>query len=178
MTIKKSFPKSRFFGTRAQSMVEFAIVLPILLALLVGILEVGRMVFVYAVAVNASREAVRFASAIGFNDNTYYLKYQYCSGIRAVAKKYGFLLNLQDSNIAIAYDSGPGTTAITTKCAAGTTNDSTVVATMGKTRVKVTVSANYSPITKLIPITTRTFTATSYRTIVGNVAIATPTPHP
>lgn len=171
MTIKIFSSKSRFFETRAQSMVEFAIVLPLLLALLIGILEVGRMVFIYAVVTNASREAVRFASAIGFSDNTYNLKYQYCAGIRGVAKKYGFLLNLQDSDIAIAYDSGPGTTAITTKCAAGTTNDSTVVVTMGKTRVKVTVSANYSPLTKLIPISARTFTATSYRTIIGNVSV-------
>jgi Flp pilus assembly protein TadG len=172
MTIKTSSPKIRFLGIRAQAMVEFAIVLPLLLVLLIGILEVGRMVFIYAVVTNASREAARFASAIGFSDNTYYLKYQYCSGIRDVAKKYGFLLNLQDSNIAIQYDQGPSTTPVTTKCAAGTTNDPTVVVKMGQDRVKIIVTANYSPMTKLIPITTRTFTATSYRTIVGNVDVA------
>src|SRR5258707_14341607 len=129
MVVKNNSPKSRLFGIRAQSMVEFAIVLPILLALLVGILEVGRMVFVYAVVTNASREAVRFGSAIGFSDNTYYLKYQYCSGIRDVAKKYGFLLNLQNSNIRIYYDKGPGTTAVE-KCTASSysvTSDPTIV---------------------------------------------------
>lgn len=163
--------KSIFPTTRAQAMVEFAIVLPILLVLLLGIIEVGRMIFIYAATTNASREAVRFASAIGFDDTTYYRKYQYCSGIRAVAKKYGFLLNLQDSNIAIAYDNGPGTSPVTTKCAAGMTNDPTVAITMGKDRAKVTVTVSYAPLTKLLPIPPRDFVSISYRTIAGNVNV-------
>lgn len=167
MAVRASSARNRTLGVRGQSMVEFALVAPLLLALLIGILEFGRMVFVYASVTNASREAVRFASAIGFNDTTYNRKYQYCSAIRTVAKRYGFLLNLQDSDIEIQYDQGPGTTAVTTKCAVGMTNDPTVVVQMGRDRVKVVVSANYSPMTKFIPIPSRTFIATSYRTILG-----------
>src|SRR5436190_22119522 len=136
---------------RGQAIVEFAIVLPVLLAMLFGVLEFGRMIFIYSAVTNASREAARFGSAIGFSDTTYYQKYQYCAGIRATAKKYGFLLNLQDSDIAIAYDTGPGTTAVTTKCAAGTTND-TVAITMGQSRIKVTVSKAYTPMVVIFPI--------------------------
>ena len=158
-------------GYHAQAMIEFAIVMPLLLVMLIGIFEFGRMIFIYSVATNASREAVRFASAIGFSDNTYYPKYQYCAGIRAVAKKYGFLLNLQNSDIRIYYDTGPSTTA-TEKCTASSysaTNDSTIVATMGKSRATVTVTTHYSPMVKFIPITTRDFISSSARTIVGNV---------
>jgi Flp pilus assembly protein TadG len=46
-------------------MVEFALALPLLLLLIFGILEVGRMVFTYSSVVNASREAVRYGSATG-----------------------------------------------------------------------------------------------------------------
>jgi Flp pilus assembly protein TadG len=154
-------------------LVEFAIALPLLLALLIGILEFGRMVFIYSVATNASREAVRFASAIGFGDNTYYPKYQYCAGIRAVAKKYGFLLNLQNSDIRIYYDTGPSTTA-TEKCTASSysaTNDSTIAITMGKSRATVKVTAHYSPMVKFVPITARDFISSSARTIAGYVQV-------
>src|SRR5262245_58004059 len=145
MTSFNLIQRRKPFVTRGQAIVEFAIALPVLLMTLIGIFEIGRMMIIYASITNASREAVRFGSAIGFADNTYYLKYQYCAGIRAKAKQVGFLLGLQDSNIAIAYDTGPSTTAVTNKCAAGTTNDPTVVVSMGKTRVKVTVTVNYSP---------------------------------
>ena len=171
MAGNNSSRKNNYLGKRAQALVEFAIVMPLLLALLIGIMEFGRMVFIYTVVTNSSREAVRFASAIGFNDTTYYRKYQYCSGIRTVAKKYGFLLNLTDSNVVIEYDHGPGTSAFDT-CPSGTTNDNTIVVNTGTDRVKVTVTASYSPLVRFIPIASRSFISTSARTIAGNVEVA------
>ena len=50
---------------KAQAMVEFAIVLPMLLLLLYGILEAGRLLFIYSTIVTASRQAVRYGSATG-----------------------------------------------------------------------------------------------------------------
>ena len=41
---------------RAQAIVEFAIALPILMFMLVGIIEVGRLIYAYAAVINASRE--------------------------------------------------------------------------------------------------------------------------
>jgi len=70
--MKRSFRKQNSFGYHGQAIVEFAIALPILLALLVGILEVGRMLFIYAAVTNASREAVRYASAVGLDDSGSY----------------------------------------------------------------------------------------------------------
>lgn len=151
---------------RAQAMVEFALVLPLLMALMLGIFEFGRIVFIYSSVTNASREAVRFGSAIGFEDNTYYRKYQYCSAIREDAKESSFLAVLQDSDIVIEYDHGPGTAVFDT-CPVGVARDTTIVVNTGQDRVKVTVSASYSPLTKLLPIGTQTITSSSTRTILG-----------
>ena len=96
-----SLQKKRLPTKRAQAIVEFAIVLPILLMMLVGILEVGRMVFIYAGVTNASREAARYASAIGLADGGVYNKYQYCSKIREVAERAAFLANVSDTDILI-----------------------------------------------------------------------------
>ena len=48
--------------TRAQSMVEFALVLPMLLLLIVGIIELGYALFVYVEVQNAAREGARAAA--------------------------------------------------------------------------------------------------------------------
>ena len=54
---------------KAQGMVEFALVLPILLLLVLGIIEAGRLLFYYGVVTNASREAARFGSAVEKTNN-------------------------------------------------------------------------------------------------------------
>ena len=166
---------------RAQAMVEFAIALPVLLALLVGIMEVGRMMFIYAMVVNSSRDAVRYASAYGRSDdigNGNLLKYSNCNGIRDVANKSGFFLKLSTNptagDIKITYDSGPGTSPIVTEvstgnaCNAATGEDADVVGKVDTgDRVTVTVTTLYKPMVKLLPIKNLTITATSSRTILG-----------
>ena len=82
MLSKSALKKIHRTGRHGQAIVEFAIVLPILMVLLVGILEVGRMIFIYSVVNNASREAARYGSAVGFGDDGFH-KYRYCDGIRA-----------------------------------------------------------------------------------------------
>ena len=162
---------------RGQAMVEFAIALPVLLMLLIGIMEVGRMLFMYASVVNSSRDAVRYASAYGMSDDGY-TKYGYCAGIRDVASKSGFFLKLSTNpttgNIKITYDSGPGTSPIVTEvstgnaCNASSGEDTDVVGKIDTgDRVTVQVSATYNPMLSLLPIPARTITATSSRTILG-----------
>ena len=46
---------------RGQSMVEFALVLPLFVIILVGIFDVGRAIYAYHTLLNASREAARQA---------------------------------------------------------------------------------------------------------------------
>src|SRR5512141_504573 len=101
----------------AQAMVEFAIALPVLLLLLYGILEAGRLLFLYSTVVTASRQAVRYGSATGDGGGATPIygvprpvvpRYQDCNGIRAAADKVGYLGKFD--NITLQYDTGPNTT--------------------------------------------------------------------
>jgi Flp pilus assembly protein TadG len=171
MSTKYPAPKNKQPYERAQAIVEFAIVLPILMMLLVGILEVGRMIFIYSAVNNASREAARYASAVGLADDGMYNKFQYCSEIREVAKRSAFLMTLADADIDINYDKGPafvGTPFDT--CPIGPA-DPTISIVSGD-RVTVTVRATYSPMVTLIPIGSRPFTSVSSRTFVGVFQLA------
>jgi Flp pilus assembly protein TadG len=147
---------------RAQAMVEFAIVAPILFLLLFGIIEVGRMIFLYSAVVNASREAVRYGSAVGYDD-TGVIKYKNCSAMVNLAKQVAFSPN---AIVRIYYDTGPGTT--TTEC---TTAQYTGFRKPGD-RIKVVVQVDYRPYVRLVPWGNRTFEAISYRTILGYVQLA------
>jgi Flp pilus assembly protein TadG len=147
---------------RGQAIVEFALVLMILMVMLVGILEVGRLMFMYGAVNNASREAARYASAIGLDDSGY-AKYQYCEGIRNMAERSAFFTPL---TITISYDHGPGTTAFDT-CDGSADTGVFINSGTNLDRVYVTVSANYSPMLNLIPIGSRTLTSVSARSILG-----------
>jgi Flp pilus assembly protein TadG len=171
MLMKRSFRKQNSFGFRAQAMVEFAIAAPILFALLIGIFEVGRLIFIYTAVTNASREAVRFGSALGYDDDGY-LKYRHCAGIRNMARRSAYFLNLQDSDIIVEYDHGPGTSSFVV-CDASSGEDADVDVNTGSNqdRVTVEVTAQYSPFTKLIPIGRKTLVSKSARTILGLVEL-------
>jgi Flp pilus assembly protein TadG len=158
-------------GNRAQAIVEFAIVMPILMMILVGIFEAGRMAYIYTAVTNASREASRYGSAVGLerdpDDLNLYSKYSYCKGIRSMARRSAYFLNLPDSSITIEYVNSAG--SVFDNCPAGVIADTTVSVNTGTSldRVKVTVTATYRPLIRLIPIRTRTINSSSARTILG-----------
>jgi Flp pilus assembly protein TadG len=179
MLKQNSVNKRPFRHERAQAIVEFAIALPVLLMMLIGIFEVGRMVFIYAAVNNASREAARYASAYGKGDApNQYVKYKDCASIRRVARNSAFFARVTNANIKIYYDGGPtaypdglgpnstAEWASLTQCTATTGEDGAVNVESGD-RVIVTVTAVYSPIVRLIPLRSRTFESTSARTILG-----------
>lgn len=151
---------------KAQAAVEFALILPLLLLLLVGILEVGRLIFMATSVTTASREAVRYGSAWGIVGPGF--QYNNCAGIRQAAKRVAILVDIQDSNIVIKYDHGPGTSFYPFFCDAVSGEDPDVVINSGD-RIVVTVSASYSPMVLVVPIGPRTLTAESKRTIVGTI---------
>lgn len=166
MPEKSYSPKKSFINERAQAMVEFAIVAPILFLLLFGVIEVGRMMFLYASVTNASREAVRWGSAVGYDD-TGVLRYKNCDAIETIARNASFS---STALVEIYYDTGPSTT--TTQC-----NDPVYPGyRKSGDRIKVVVRVTYKPYTKLIPWGQRDFVATSYRTIFGYVSL-TSTPN-
>jgi len=160
----------------AQAMVEFAIALPVLFALLIGIMEVGRMVLMYTLVVNASRDAVRYAASVGLDSTgNPYARYAYCAGIKATAKSSGYFIGLQDSDITISYDDGAnlpnGTPNILVSggCNAVSGEDVDVLNAdvSSGDRVTVQVTKTYTPLVKLLPIQPRPITSISSRTILG-----------
>ncbi len=157
----------KYFNEQAQAIVEFAIVLPILLAMLVGILEVGRMVFIYGAINNASREAVRYASAWGLRDDGTTEKFNDCTGIKEMAARSAFFVPL---TIEIYKDTGPGSTS-TQYC--GGSIDADDISLSTKDRVTVKVIAPYKPMVNLIPLPQRNFESTSSRTMLGILNLTT-----
>lgn len=59
--------KQKLRNESGQSMVEFALILPVLLFIVIGIIEFGFMFSGYLALTNASREAVRYISLGGDN---------------------------------------------------------------------------------------------------------------
>ena len=91
--------------SKAQAMVEFALALPVLLLVVYGLLEAGRLLFIYASVVTSARQAARYGSATGLTPaNLRY--YQDCGGIKAAAKRVAFINRIDDNNISITYDHG------------------------------------------------------------------------
>lgn len=94
-------------------MVEFALVIPILLTMILGIFEFGRVMWIYTSVTSASREATRYGLVQGDSGGgtPYSLD---CTGIRETAKAIGWPGNVQDADVTITYDTGPSTSLIGT----------------------------------------------------------------
>ena len=156
----------------AQAMVEFAIALPILLMLLYGILEAGRLLFIYSSIVTASRQAVRYGSATGVGTSGV-LRYRDCAGIRASAQRADFLNSFDDTDIHIYHDDGPdpnnpSTGLNKTEYCTGTI-DNTFSPT-NSSRIVVEIAGDFFPIIpRLVPFIERS-ASTSSGPIMGESA--------
>lgn len=162
------FQSNRSGEHKGQGLVEFALVLPLLLMLIFGIIEFGRLLFVYAAVNTASREAARYGSAAGDNGSGT-LRYEDCGGMVAAAQRVGILANVTVKNIA--YDSGPGTPKDYASCPPGEIDG-------GRHRVVVSVSADYEPMVPLLNIDNLTFSAESARTIFNSIEVGRFPPNP
>lgn len=153
-------------------MVEFALVLPVLLTLLYGMLETGRLLFIYASTVTAARQAVRYGSATGDSPNgrPYYMD---CNGIEAAARQVGFINTFE--NVTISYDGGLDSNngnplpLDPADPACGNYTDANV---QNGDRIIVEVTAQWVPIVSIVPLEPFTITSQSYRTILASVAIS------
>jgi Flp pilus assembly protein TadG len=152
--------KNKQYG---QAMVEFALTLPIFLIAVLGVIELSRFFLVYSSVYTASREATRFASAVGEGGTQ---NYQNCDAIKQVAVDSGWFGGVNADNIDIYYESAPGEQIGT--CVTGTPFE----AKLGN-RIVVDVAADYQPITPILP--TIPVSTSNARTIMMNIAVkATP----
>jgi Flp pilus assembly protein TadG len=151
----------------AQGFVEFALAVPILLLVLYGLLEVGRLLFIYSSTVTAARQAVRYGAVTGINDGGV-VRYQDCAGIRAAARNVGFINDFPDSGFDITFDSGPGTT---TKATCNGSDYLLSYQAQNGDRLVVSVSTTFSPIVPLVPLEPMTIQSSSSRTILVDIDI-------
>jgi hypothetical protein len=157
---------------KAQGIVEFALVLPLLLLLIFGIIEAGRLLFIYSAVLSSSREAARYGSAAG--EITGYIPfYGDCDGIRAAAMRIGRFAGISPTDVSISYDHGPGSSTNFAICPLG--GDEHV--SLGD-RITVQVVSTFQPLLPIVNFRPIPISAITRRTIVKDVAIEGTPPSP
>ena len=169
----KLFPHRHSKKIRAQAILEFALILPLLLMLIYGIIEVGRLIFIFSSVANASRQAARYGSASGsVNDVAFY---QDCEGIRAVANQSAFIVKFNEINIT--YDRGVDPDGIQIPIAGVDPNPSVDSCPIkdytvrNGDRIIVQVSTTYEPILKLLPVQPIDVVSASARSFLISIPI-------
>ncbi|MBI2759279.1 MAG: pilus assembly protein [Chloroflexi bacterium] len=157
----------------AQAMVEFALALPILLALLYGTIEVSRLIFIFSSVAIASRQAARYGSASGAIDGVPF--YQNCDGIREVANQSAFITTFDKINIT--YDRGVNSKGaqipITDINPSPEVNTCPIErnAVRNGDRIIVQVSSTYKPIFPILSFKPLEIVSASARTILVSIPI-------
>ncbi|MHC8355594.1 TadE/TadG family type IV pilus assembly protein [Pseudomonas sp. LB3P81] len=111
------------------AMVEFTLVLPVLLLLLLSLGEIGRMLYQYNVLLQASRDADRFVASQAWD-----------STLGAVSLSNA--LQTQTKNVAVyGVPANTGTAVLS-----GLTPGNVVVAAVGTDHVRVTITYTFCPV--------------------------------
>jgi Flp pilus assembly protein TadG len=128
-----------------QSLVEFALVIPIIILLIVGFVEIGRAVFAYNTIANAARQAVRVAVVNQISDVTD------CDETRPVEDPYEPHWSLRGCAIAAAAPLGITTANVSVSYTppASTTLSCSPVLHVG-CLAAVTVTYQYTPSTPFV----------------------------
>lgn len=127
---------------RGASLVEFAVILPMLMLVLFGVLEFGRYVALVHAVETGSRTAARYAATTG-GTTPHYVD---CDGIRAVVRDT-VLISPPDGDIDITYENDLGPLPIGCQ---GALTPPTIDAVGPETRVKVTVRYTFRAITPIV----------------------------
>jgi len=162
----------RKFGgpSLGQSVTELALVLPIMLFLVYGVFELGRVVFIFSALNNATREAARYGAAAGLSESGA-PSYLDCAAIRQTARESAFLASLNDSDIQIAYDkpvTTTGTMDVYGHC--GPSGPSREEVRQGD-RILITVTKTVEPILPILPSGGFSLNFATARTILKDIVI-------
>jgi len=160
---------------RAQTMVEFAIVFPVLLLITYGLIEFGRMLYIYAAVTNAAREGARYGAAAGYlDDDTRY--FMDCDGIRTAVRRGAILTVIADNDIRVWYDHGPSTAPLldtNNRCPSGTGRFDQDLVQLGD-RIGVRVQVHYKPIIEFLGLSGFTIQSQNARTILLKMELIRP----
>ncbi len=150
---------------RGQTLVEFALILPVLLLILIGIFEFGRIIFLYANLFNAAREGARYGLTHPQDYN----------GILQHAQERITLTELSSGDLTVSMDTGPTSSDI---CVMDVSNDCASYAVIGN-RVKVSIGYIVSPLTPLFePIINELNLQTEAARTIQRVSATVSTPPP
>lgn len=132
---------------RGSNLVGFALLLPLLLLLIFGIVEFGRLLSARETVNQAARNAARFGSANATTVNGV-AQYVDCVLIRQAGTDTGGVVAVLPADITVEYDSGPGTGVDATCPEGGPGPDQALIA--NGDRIVVTVSSDLDLITPLV----------------------------
>ena len=151
---------------KGQGLVEFALIMPVFLLLVLGIVEFGRLMIAFSSVSTASRDAARYAVSVGESAGGI-PHFQDCLGIRTAAEQVTLFA---DVLIVITVDAdGPGGAAAVEYCQVGKTVDPIDVA-LG-TQISVTVSDVYEPLVPIVELPTIPVISETARTVLRDVYI-------
>ncbi|GAP15648.1 protein containg conserved repeat domain [Longilinea arvoryzae] len=159
---------------KGQAMVEFALVFPIFLLLVLGVIELGHLIFIYSSVYVSSREAARYGAAAGFS-GAGMPYYQDCTGMRDAAQRVGAYGGVTNVSLAPGNIDAPNTTGVAIqmiKNGSNTPVDYTTCPDLDVKvgdRIRVTTQVYYQPIVPLVPFPSFAVSHTSTRTILKNV---------
>jgi hypothetical protein len=152
--------------SRGQNLVEFSLIMPVFLLLILGIVEFGRLMITFSSVSTASRDAVRYAVSVG-KDSSGIPHYQDCVGIRDAANNVAVFADL---GIVITYDlDGPGGASEVEYCQLGKTVDPIEVG-LG-TQISVIVSDAYEPLVPLVDLPSIPLASETTRTVLKEVYV-------
>jgi TadE-like protein len=152
------------------TLVEFAVIFPLLLLLLFGVIEFGRLITTIISVSTASREGARFGTAIG-ETTPGTPQYIDCAGIVDAARSKVVIGRPTASEVIVVWDEGPGTTPIADCDGATVLPAPNVLLIESGHRVSVTVQKQFGTGIPLISnfIGTLNLESTDNRTIFKGV---------
>ncbi len=149
---------------QGQTLVEFMLILPVLMLVVLGVIEFGRLFAIYTGIASATREASRYGASVGDNGSGT-PRYLDCAGIRDAARRVALFSVLADADIQITYDDGNPAATIATCDSGPDPND----IQLGD-RVVVRIDTNYAPIVPIVPAPPMSLVSVTGRTILKEVA--------
>lgn len=146
--------RERCVTERGSAAVEFALVVPILLLMIFGIIDFGRLVATYTTVRSAAREAARYGSALGDGGT----QYADCTGITNAALAVDGLPDLDASDVAVTYVDASSPSTLGT-CGSTPSAD--------EFRLQVRVAKDFEVITPLLAefLDGKTVASTTRRTV-------------
>jgi Flp pilus assembly protein TadG len=97
--LRNNMHRTKSGKSRGQSLMEFALTLPILLFVTMGIFDFGRALFTYAQASNALRNGLRYGTIMGYSEGN--PQYTDCAGMLNVTRHVSFTTN--DIAVTVSY---------------------------------------------------------------------------